>query len=174
MVQLMTVRTSASRCGSTATPTAASAARTTASSSTHRPGLERGRASRPVRSSHLMKAVSTNADTPDDSPDSEPPARVSTKPVLLEWLVEHRNADRGAMAKLTKDELWQHIEPTEHVAAQHIRPNQQRKNRCGTTPPTPENIEGGGCESEMTYVTTFLHTGENFRFDGRRPTWVAE
>jgi hypothetical protein len=59
------------------------------------------------------------ADTPDDSPDSEPPVRVRTKPVLVEWLVEHRNANRGAMAKLTKGELWQHMEPTEHVAAKH-------------------------------------------------------
>jgi hypothetical protein len=94
---------------------------------------------------------------------ADTPARVSTKPVFLEWLVEHRNVDRAAMAKLTKDELWQHIEPTEELHHSTIRPNQQRDRNVETVVaqrhPTPRKYRGWGCESEMTYVTTFFTHG---------------
>ena len=44
-----------------------------------------------------------------DDTDAVPP-KTSAKPVLVAWLVEHRDEDEDRLASLTKPELWQRIE----------------------------------------------------------------
>lgn len=52
------------------------------------------------------------------TPSDATPAKTSTKPALIGWLVEHRGADPGAIEGLTKPKLWQLVEESEEVALQ--------------------------------------------------------
>jgi hypothetical protein len=56
-------------------------------------------------------------------PEVKPPPRVSTNATLVDWLVEHRGAEREDIANLTKAQLWQRIDAPESDAAQHDSTN---------------------------------------------------
>ncbi|SBS79257.1 conserved hypothetical protein [uncultured Mycobacterium sp.] len=53
--------------------------------------------------------------------DATPP-KTSTNRLLVDWLVEHRHADRDAIKTLTKAQLWQRIEDSEGVVSQQDSP----------------------------------------------------
>lgn len=52
------------------------------------------------------------------TPTDAIPATTSAKPALVDWLAEHRGADRAAIEGLTKPKLWALIEQPESTVPQ--------------------------------------------------------
>jgi hypothetical protein len=74
----------------------------------------------------------------------EHPPKISTNRVLVDWLVEHRGADRDAIECLTKAALWQLVEQPEALRHNRIQAKSvNRETRCGTEQDPPPEISRG-------------------------------